>query len=257
MMMNKSRRGLSIFAHEVQHAGMQLISLIFSVASAYSIYWFFGVLWDDFVGHVVMLVLTFGFVLLGYFVTRGLSYRVRMKLPVGSYALLLVLYLFMEVSCNLGHAMFRYADITWLHELTGWQGNIFSWDVPLVLSSLPIFGIALANLDADLSQERGAIPAAPVAPIIQPHRPMTAPSRPQQPKNQPVPSNPSNTIPPQPSYPTSVPPSQHPGQQGGYPSLPPLSPSQAQLQNGLGNYYNGKATAQMAMNGAQGAQGGN
>lgn len=145
-----------------QHTAFRLLSVIFSAASAWAIYWFFLALGDDPVQHIFTVLTSVGFVALGYFVTRGLAHRLLNKRRVRSYIPLAILYILVEVSCNFAHAAAKYPDVTWIHQLHGWQLQFFSLDLPLVLSIIPLFNLALAALDVDLMQERGVVPPQPV-----------------------------------------------------------------------------------------------
>jgi hypothetical protein len=162
---NKKRLGCwHLVVHEGATMALRVLSLVFSACSAISIYWFFGVLWDGYWGHMATVGMTAAFIILGYFVTRNIAYRMRTKKKVRTYAFLLALYLLVEVSANFGHALARYPDVTWLHVLHGWQYLLFSLDVPVVFSILPLFNIALARVDVDAMEEQGALQAAPAAP---------------------------------------------------------------------------------------------
>lgn len=148
--------------HGWGHQVFRVVSLIFSAVSGYAIYWFFSMLGDDPIQRAVTFGTAAGFVALGYFVTRGLAHRMMNKRRVRSYVLIAVLYLLVEVSCNYGHAAARYPDVVWIHHLVGWQYDLFSFLLPLVLSSMPLFNIALAVIDVDLMQEKGLVlPASP------------------------------------------------------------------------------------------------
>ena len=94
-----------------QHTSFRLLSLIFSGASAWAIYWFFQALGDDPVQHVFTVLTSVGFVALGYFVTRGLAHRMMNKQRVRSYIPLALLYIVVEVSCNFAHAAAKYPEV--------------------------------------------------------------------------------------------------------------------------------------------------
>ncbi len=142
-----------------QHTSFRLLSLIFSGASAWAIYWFFQALGDDPVQHVFTVLTSVGFVALGYFVTRGLAHRMMNKQRVRSYIPLALLYIVVEVSCNFAHAAAKYPEVAWIQQLHGWQLTFFSFMLPFVLSIIPLFNIFLANIDVDLMQEKGIVAA--------------------------------------------------------------------------------------------------
>src|SRR5947209_7405741 len=96
-----------------QHTSFRLLSLIFSGASAWAIYWFFQALGDDPVQHLFTVLTSVGFVALGYFVTRGLAHRMMNKQRVRSYIPLALLYIVVEVSCNFAHAAAKYPQVSY------------------------------------------------------------------------------------------------------------------------------------------------
>jgi hypothetical protein len=142
----------------VQHGVFRLVSFAFSLVSAHAIYWFFSALNGvDSLQPIVTVVISLGFAVLGYFVTRGLAHRLMLRKAIWSYAFIGVLFVFVEVVCNYGESAARYPDIVWLHQLTGVQLAWFTYLVPLVLSIIPVFNIALAYIDTDLMQEKGLV----------------------------------------------------------------------------------------------------
>jgi hypothetical protein len=155
--MQQQFNGWDRLVHGAQHTVFRLVSLIFSGASAWAIYWFFSALGDDVIQRYVTIGTSVGFVVLGYFVTRGLAYRMMHKRRVRSYVLIAVLYILVEVSCNFAHAAARYPGVAWIHHLHGWQFVVFSFLLPVVLSIIPLFNIALAAIDVDLMHEKGAL----------------------------------------------------------------------------------------------------
>ncbi|EFH89354.1 hypothetical protein [Ktedonobacter racemifer] len=137
------------------HTVFRIVSIIFSLASAHAIYWFFSALNGvDALQQYVTVTISLGFVALGYFVTRGLAHRMMQKQSIWSYLLIGILYVFVEVVCNFGEAAARGPDIQWVHALTGWQFSAFVILLPLVLSIIPLFNLALACIDVDLMRER-------------------------------------------------------------------------------------------------------
>ena len=141
--------------HGAQHAVFRVVSVVFSVVTAHSIYWFFSALngIDPLQPYMTGLI-SFGFVVLGYFVTRGLAHRLLEKRPIWSYLLVGIPYLIVELVCNFGEALARYPDMQWIQTLPGPQSVLFSYLAPMVLSILPIFTVSLAAADVDLMRER-------------------------------------------------------------------------------------------------------
>jgi hypothetical protein len=143
--------------HEGAHVALRLLSLVFSAASAMAIYWFFSALGDDRLRHVMTVGVAVGFAVLGYFVMRGLAFRILSKRRVRSYVLIGFLYLLVEVTCNLAYAVAQYPGIAWIHALHGLQFQVFSFLLLLVLSIMPLINIAMAVIDVDLMHEKGAL----------------------------------------------------------------------------------------------------
>lgn len=161
--MTSKRRGdwWGRFIHEGQHGIFRLVSLVFSAVSAWAIYWFFSsALGADPIQWAVTIGTSVGFVVLGYFVTRGLALRLLTRQRKRSYVLIVTIYILVEVTCNLGHAVARYPDVAWIHQLHGLPFQVFSLLLLVVLSIIPLFNIALAVIDVDLMQEKGAVPMA-------------------------------------------------------------------------------------------------
>jgi|SRR5579884_110363 hypothetical protein len=162
--MGKKMNVWDAIIHNGQHHVFRLVSLVFSVVSAWAIYWFFSALGSSLFQQVVTIGTSAGFVALGYFVTRGLAHRMLNHRRIRSYAVIAVLYIIVEVTCNFGHAAAAYPDVAWIHRLSGWQFTFFSVMLPVVLSIIPLFNIALAVIDVDMMQEKGIVVAQP-APV--------------------------------------------------------------------------------------------
>lgn len=140
-----------------QHTVFRIVSVAFSAVSAWAIYWVFVTLGDQ----LIAVVTSVAFVALGYYVTRGLAHRLMTKgrRSVWSFVWIMLIYAFVEVSCNFAHAAAGYADVAWMAGLHGWLHTFFSYDLLVVLSIIPLFNIALAQIDVGLMQEKGQISA--------------------------------------------------------------------------------------------------
>src|SRR5579884_2685090 len=71
--MGKKMNVWDAIIHNGQHHVFRLVSLVFSVVSAWAIYWFFSALGSSLFQQVVTIGTSAGFVALGYFVTRCLG----------------------------------------------------------------------------------------------------------------------------------------------------------------------------------------
>src|SRR5947209_19388319 len=84
-----------------EHLVLRVVSLFFSLASAHAIRWFFAPLDRvDVLQPVITWVIAMGFGLLGYFVSRGLAYRLMNRERVRAYVPICVVVELGEVVCN-------------------------------------------------------------------------------------------------------------------------------------------------------------
>jgi hypothetical protein len=86
---------------ETEHMVFRLVSLILSAASAYAVRWFFEPLdVGDPVHYVLWWLVAIGFGLLGFYLSRGIAYRMMNKESIWLYAPLFVFIEFFEILCN-------------------------------------------------------------------------------------------------------------------------------------------------------------
>jgi hypothetical protein len=176
-----------------------LASLVISLYSAHAIRWFFSPLDSiDLFEPVMTWMLAGAFGVMGYFITRGLAFRMMNKERVGGYVFICLLVEFVEIFCNVSEALVT------MHSSNRFEG--FSVGVQTVLmvvacvvwSCVPLLSIGLAVLDMDMEREKrgmtphpktagpggvapgGAVPVGRNQPGLQPLVPYPA-SRPTQP----------------------------------------------------------------------------
>lgn len=184
------------------HPMFRLVSIAFSAVSGWFIYWFFNSSNGDPVQRYVAFGVSVGFVILGYFLPRGIAHRLLHRKSILVYLLIEVPYVLVEVISSYGHAVSGFSGIAWIHALPDSQFRLFSFLYPVVASCIPFFNVALAVIDVDLMREKGALLVGPA--VAQPRQGQGTMGG-------------SNYVPSiQASYPPGTPPMQVPGQQGGF-----------------------------------------
>src|SRR5438105_15884324 len=120
---------LQIFQHQNwvragEHVALRVGSLLFSMVSAHAILWFYDSLAkvdnSDPLQRYVPYVIAGGFGLLGYFVSRGLVYRMLRKERIRVYMFICVLFEFVEIVCNFAQAVSSVPNAHWLLKIVGW-----------------------------------------------------------------------------------------------------------------------------------------
>ena len=98
-----------------QHFVLRTVSLMFSLASAHAIRWFFTPLDRvDPLQPTITVMIALGFGLLGYFVSRGLVHRLMNKQSIRSYLPICVVVELVEIFCNYMMAAVMIQGATWL-----------------------------------------------------------------------------------------------------------------------------------------------
>ena len=135
-----------------QHFVLRAVSLMFSLASAHAIRWFFTPL--DRVDPLQPLItdmIALGFGLLGYFVSRGLVHRLLNKQRIWSYLPICLVVELVEIFCNYMMAAVMIQGATWLQATPPGQRVILTVLAYVVLSIIPMVGLLLAVVDMDLT----------------------------------------------------------------------------------------------------------
>ena len=165
-----------------EHWVLRLVSFVFAVASAHAIEWFFSALnGTDNLQPWATWFIAAAFGLFGYFVSRGLALRLMNKERAVAYLFIGFVFEFVEVTCNYAMAAASASSIDWLHRVHGWQHDLLSVLVYIVLSIIPVLTILFAWVDMDLERAKqgytvqafGARNVAP-APMPLPVVPRTA-----------------------------------------------------------------------------------
>jgi hypothetical protein len=151
----RSRTG--VWVRDAEHGVLRVVSLIFSLASASAIRWFFS--WLDGADRfqpVIGWAVALGFGVAGFFVSRGLAHRLMNKERVWLYLPVCLLVEFVEVVCNFGLAASMIERVTWLSMAPMAQRGVLEVLTYVVLSIVPLMGLSLAVVDMDLLRQRVA-----------------------------------------------------------------------------------------------------
>ena len=162
-----------------EHFALRVGSLLFSMVSAHAILWFYDSLAkvdnSDPIQQYVPYVIAGGFGLLGYFVSRGLVYRMMHKERIRVYIVISALFEFVEIVCNFAQAVSSVPKVVWLAGVQGQLHSILLVLLYVAYSIVPVVTFVLAVVDMDLEKAKfstlrpGAAPggyrpvAAPVA----------------------------------------------------------------------------------------------
>lgn len=141
-----------------EHFALRVGSFAFSMVSAHAILWFFNSLAmvqdaDPFQRYVPY-VIAGGFGLLGYFVSRGLVYRMMRKEAIRIYIAIVLLFEFVEVVCNLAQAVSSVPQVQWLARIEGRPHDVLSGLLYIAYSIVPVVTFVLAAVDMDLEKEK-------------------------------------------------------------------------------------------------------
>lgn len=141
-----------------EHFALRFGSFAFSMVSAHAILWFFNSLAmvqdSDPFQRYVPYVIAGGFGLLGYFVSRGLVYRMMRKEPIRIYMAIVLLFEFVEVVCNFAQAVSSVPHVDWLSRIQGGPHDVLSSLLYIAYSIVPVVTFVLAVVDMDLEKEK-------------------------------------------------------------------------------------------------------
>lgn len=178
MMTRFSGMASGSWVRSAEHTILRLVSLAFSLASAYAIRVFFAPLDAADVGEkYITWVIAAGFGVLGYVVSRGLVHRMMQKERIWAYAPICFLVELVDISCNYVLAASVVREAWWLNAVPENQRGVLTAITYVVLSAIPLVSLFLAVVDMDLerSKQGGApigkplvMPRPPVKPLVTP-----------------------------------------------------------------------------------------
>ena len=150
-------KGRGNWVRESEHIVLRLVSLAFSIGSAYAVRWFFEPLdAGDPIHYALWWVVAAGFGLLGFYLSRSLMHRMMSKEPIWAYAPIFLLVEFFEILCNYAKAVSAVAggNVSWvIHAPAGQQVAMIvltyiGWSI------LPLVSPAMAVADMDMTRRR-------------------------------------------------------------------------------------------------------
>ena len=141
-----------------EHFALRVGSLLFSMVSAHAILWFYDSLAkvdnSDPIQKYVPYVIAGGFGLLGYFVSRGLVYRMMHKERIRVYIAISALFEFVEIVCNFAQAVSSVPKVVWLANVQGELHGILLVLLYVAYSIVPVVTFVLAVVDMDLEKAK-------------------------------------------------------------------------------------------------------
>jgi hypothetical protein len=142
---------------ESEHIVLRLVSLAFSIGSAYAIRWFFEPLdAGDPIHYILWWIVAGGFGLLGFYLSRSLMHRMMSKEPIWAYAPVFLLVEFFEVLCNYAKAVFAVAagNVPWIAHAPVNQQAMMTILTYVGWSILPLVSPMMAVADMDMTRRR-------------------------------------------------------------------------------------------------------
>jgi hypothetical protein len=131
-------------------------SIVFSVVTAHSIWWFFssGLNWVDSLQQYVTFLLAVGFAGLGFIISRGLAHRMQHKQPKAVALFIAAVFEFVEIGCCFAQAVVGIEKIAWLPGVQGWLHSVLSFLCYALLPVTPVFTVGLAWFEVNLDREK-------------------------------------------------------------------------------------------------------
>ena len=172
---------LQVFQHQNwvragEHVALRVGSLLFSMVSAHAILWFYDSLAkvdnSDPIQTYVPYIIAGGFGLLGYFVSRGLVYRMMHKERIRVYIAISALFEFVEIVCNFAQAVSSVPKVMWLAHVQGELHGILLVLLYIAYSIVPVVTFVLAVVDMDLEKAK----YSSLRPAVGGYRPVAAPA---------------------------------------------------------------------------------
>jgi hypothetical protein len=145
------------WVRSAEHSILRVVSLVFSMASAYAIRLFFAPLDVADAGEkVITWAVAIGFGILGYVVSRGLVHRMMHKESIWAYAPICFLVELVDIACNYVLAASVVQQAWWLNAVPQAQRGLLTLITYVVLSAIPLVSLFLAVVDMDLERSKYA-----------------------------------------------------------------------------------------------------
>lgn len=150
------------WVRQAEHGILRVVSLVFSMASAYAIRLFFAPLDAADSGEkVITWAVAVGFGVLGYVVSRGLVHRMMNKESIWAYAPICFLVELVDIACNYVLAASVVQQAWWLQAVPASQRPLLTGITYVVLSAIPLVSLFLAVVDMDMERSN-AVTKKPV-----------------------------------------------------------------------------------------------
>ncbi len=147
-----------------EHIVLRLVSLGFSLASAYAIRLFFAPLDAvDRLESVITWTIAVGFGVLGYFVSRGLVHRMMSGERIRVYVPICGVVELVDIACNYTLAAEVVHRASWLVSVPVEQRDFLTAITYVVLSVIPLVSLLLAVVDMDLERSKMGVAVSRVA----------------------------------------------------------------------------------------------
>ncbi len=170
------------WVRSAEHVVLRVVSFVFSIVSAHAIRWIFSPLdtatGADMLQPYITWAAAAGFGILGYFVSRGLTYRLMRKESFLSYVPICLVVELVEIFANYAQAADVIQHAAWIHFAPLNQQGVLVVATYIMLSIVPLASLFLAVVDMDLERNKdktaGVQGSAWVAPLNG-QRPQTPP----------------------------------------------------------------------------------
>lgn len=147
------------WVRQAEHGILRVVSLVFSMASAYAIRLFFAPLDVADPGEkYITWAVALGFGILGYVVSRGLVHRMMNKESIWVYVPICFLVELVDIACNYVLAASVMHQVWWLNAVPMDQRGILTIITYVVLSAIPLVSLFLAVVDMDLERSKQGRP---------------------------------------------------------------------------------------------------
>ncbi len=155
MTQGTQRRGN--WVRDSEHVVFRVVSLAFSIGSAYAVREFFEPLdTGDPIHYVLWWIVAGGFGLLGFYLSRGIAHRMMNKESIWVYAPLFVLVEFFEILCNYAKAVsaVETGAVSWVTHAPHAQQAAMAFLTYMGWSILPLVSPMMAAVDVDVMRRR-------------------------------------------------------------------------------------------------------
>jgi hypothetical protein len=115
----------------------------------------------DKIESIMVWVIAGAFGITGYFITRGLAFRMMNKERIGGYIFICFLVEMVEISCNLLEALVAMQHSTQFQGFTPGVHLALTILVCVMWSCVPLISVGLAIMDMDMEREKRGLVAHP------------------------------------------------------------------------------------------------